>query len=116
MERNKLKRPDLDNNAPERPKRAKSVMPRGMRHTEIVHNSTDEQEHQTRPDAPAHRAEPPRRRPTFDERYRRVTTYIEHDLNERLRRVALESDEVRTITRLLNAALSEYLAAHFPGY
>lgn len=54
----------------------------------------------------------PARREPFEERYRRVTTYLERGLHERVQRLR-SSGRVGSVTALYNAALRQYIKRYY---
>lgn len=56
----------------------------------------------------------PKRKARFEERYRRVTTYLENDVYEKVQELH-ESGEIDRISNLVNTAVRLYLMKHY-GY
>jgi len=56
----------------------------------------------------------PPRQARFTERYCRVTTYLEPAIQARM--LALrQAGRIQSLTQLTNAALADYLRAHYPN-
>lgn len=110
MERRKVHRPQSNNTETEQPKRRKSIMPSGIAKPKMVPAASTEAKVSDTPTPSSQpHTEPRRKRPKFEERFDRVTTYIRVDLHAEIRR-RYDNLEIDSITSLINAALASYLA------
>jgi hypothetical protein len=53
-----------------------------------------------------------KKRPRFDERYRRITTYLEDSVHKHLEKLYIEG-KVQKKTDFINAAVKEYITNHY---
>lgn len=111
MERRVIRRPQSDNTEVEQPKRRQSIMPSGMGKPQMVTATNTEPKISDKsiPSSQPH-TQTRRKRPKFEERFNRLTTYIRTDLHEEIRR-RYDNLEIDSITSLINAALEAYLAS-----
>ncbi|MCY0875626.1 MAG: hypothetical protein OWT28_05090, partial [Firmicutes bacterium] len=87
MEHKMILRPQSHDTEAAQPQRRKSVMPSGMGKPQIVPVvGTEPSIPETRRMPAQPRAESRKKRPKFEERFDRVTTYIRKDLHEEIRR------------------------------
>lgn len=110
MDRKRLNIPQKDLPQSEPMKRRRSILPIATPRDEIERILNLEPKISESPSVAldSHTA----RRPKFEERFNRVTTYIDKGLHARMRRL-YDTNQVESITKLVNAALAEYIRTHF---
>ena len=55
---------------------------------------------------------PSKRALRFEERYKRLTTYVDRDLDQQIQQLR-DQGHILTMTEFINSAIQEYLRTHF---